>query len=176
MGAGFGFTPGGVPDGVRRRKQASTRLLHEWSQTQPWVAPPIYEMRLGPTPLAPGNLQLSPAVAAMLMRANRYADMIGATATQILVVEAKMVALPGAISQLLHYVTLAYGTDYRSLYPMHQIQPVLVWAVDDPVVHQEAVAAGIRVDVFAPQWAVDYLNARYASKSGLGPPGSVGEG
>lgn len=160
-GSNFGFTPGGVPDGARRRRQASTRLLHEWSQTQQWTAPPTYEMRLGPTPLVQGYLQVTPAIAAMMMRANRYADLIGPTATQLLVVEAKMVATPAAISQLTHYVNLVYGSPIRDQYVNLSIQPVLVWAVDDQVVHQMATAAGIRVDVFAPQWAADYLASQF---------------
>lgn len=162
MAGGPTFTPGGVPNGARVRTPASTRLLQDWSLTQPWISPPVYEQRLGPTPLLPGYLTVSPAVAAMLARANRYADLVGATSTQILVVEAKMVAIPGAISQLTHYINLVYSSPIRTTYPFLPVQGVLVWAVDDPIVHQEAVAAGLRVDVFAPQWAVDYLNARYA--------------
>jgi hypothetical protein len=161
VAAGSAFTPGGVPPGTNRRKQVSTQLLYEWSLTQPWIAPPVFEQRLGPTPLIPGYLNVSPTVAAMLARANRYADLVGATATQILVVEAKMIATPGAISQLAHYQNLVYASAIRTTYPQLPVQGVLVWAVDDPIVHQEAVAAGFRVDIYAPQWAVDYINARY---------------
>jgi hypothetical protein len=170
-GSNFGFTPGGVPDGARRRKQASTRLLYEWSLTQPWIAPPVYEQRLGPTPLLPGNIPVPPTIAAMLSRSNRYADLLGVTATQILVVEAKMVATPGAISQVLHYVNLVYQSAIKDDYPLLMIQPVLVWAVDDPLVHQQATSQGIRVDVFAPAWAAEYLNSRYQPK----PPAPASE-
>jgi len=156
-----GFTPGGVPPGTRSKIQASTMLLQQWAATQPWIAPPTYELRLGPTPLVPGILNVTPQIAAMLMRANRYADLVGVTTTQILVVEAKMVATPGAISQLTHYINLVYASGIRDEYPTQAVQGVLVWAVDDPIVHQEAVAAGLRVDVFAPQWAVDYLQSKY---------------
>src|SRR5712691_7231915 len=104
------ITPVAVPDGPRRRTQASTRLLHEWSELQTWEATPTYEMRLGPTPLFAYTSSITPAVERMLRNSNRYADMVGVTATEVQVIEAKMVADPGAISQLQHYVRLIYTT------------------------------------------------------------------
>ena len=62
------FTPGGVPDGKRRRVLASSMLLHEWSEMQPWTRPPIYEFRLGPTPLSANAPVLTPQIEAMLRR------------------------------------------------------------------------------------------------------------
>lgn len=94
MASAPAFTPGGIPDGARRRTQASTRLLHEWSINQPWQFPPIYELRLGPTPLSANADNITPNVAAMLRVFNRYADMIGITPTEIQVIECKMVAEP----------------------------------------------------------------------------------
>jgi hypothetical protein len=155
------ITPGGVPDTPRRRIQASTRLLHEWSIMQPWDVPPTYELRLGPTPLTASAPTITPAIERMLRLFNRYADMVGITPTEIQVIEAKVVAEPGAISQLQHYVDLAYTTPILSQYPGRRIQGVLLFAVDDPIVRQRANAAGIRVTIFTPAWVQDYLNTKY---------------
>lgn len=155
------ITPGGIPDGPRRRTQASTRLLHEWSELQPWIAPPIYELRLGPTRLTAFADNLDPRVQRMMSVFNRYADLVGITETEIQVVEAKMVAEPGAISQLLHYRDLLPLTDIVLTYAPRAIQPVLLFAVDDPVVHQAANAQGIRVIIYTPSWTADYLNLKY---------------
>jgi hypothetical protein len=158
---GATFNPGGVPDGPRRRTQASTRLLHEWSEMQPWQFPPIYELRLGPTPLSANAPVLTPAVEAMLRVFNRYADMIGITPTEIQVIEAKMVAEPGAVSQLQHYLDLVHTTPLVRQYAGRSVQGVLLFAVNDPIVAQRANSVGIRVTIFTPAWTQDYLNLKY---------------
>lgn len=155
------ITPGGVPDTPRRRIQASTRLLHEWSILQPWSEPPTYELRLGPTRLTANAPTITPAVERMLRLFNRYADMIGVTSAEIQVIECKVVSEPGAISQLQHYLDLAYATPLLQSYPGRRFQGVLLFAVDDPIVHQRAAALGLRVIIFTPPWVQDYLNLKY---------------
>jgi hypothetical protein len=166
------FTPGGVPDGPRRRVQASTRLLHEWSEMQPWDAPPVYELRLGPTPLSVNAPVLTPQVEAMLRVFNRYADMIGITPTEIQVIEAKVVADPGAVSQLQHYVDLVHGTPLLRQYAPRSVQGVLLFAVNDPIVAQRANSVGIRVEIFTPAWVQDYLNLKYFRRQRIIPSGA----
>ena len=128
---------------------------------QPWVSPPIYELRLGPTPLQPGAPVVTPEIAAMLRVFNRYSDLVGLTATELLVVEAKMVADPGALSQLRYYVQLIYASPIYAENRDKVIQGVLVWAVDDWAIHQQANADGFRVDVFTPPWVQEYLVTRF---------------
>jgi hypothetical protein len=155
------FSPGGVPDGVRRRTPASTRLLHEWSINQPWITPPDYELRLGPTPLTTQLSGLTPGMQALLRNSNRYADLVGITDKEIQVVEAKMIADPGAVSQVLHYRDLVYATPLLQQYTARVVQPVLLWAVDDAIVHKTAVRQGIRVIVFTPSWVAEYLQRSF---------------
>lgn len=173
MSGGPQIIPGGVPDGSRRRTQASTRLLHEWSIMQPWDAPPVYELRLGPTPLSANAPTITPAVERMLRVFNRYADMVGVTPTEVQVIEAKMVAEPGAISQLQHYVDLVHSTPLLSQYPGRRVQGVLLFAVNDPIVAQRASAAGLRVIIFTPPWVQDYLNLKYFRRQRAIPPMSA---
>jgi len=167
MAATLTITPGGVPDGRRRNVQASTKLLHEWALMQPWDTPPVYELRLGPTPLSAGVDVLTPEVEAMLRVFNRYADLVGVTSTEILVVEAKMLFDPGAISQLQHYVDLVHYTPILRQYPGRMIVPVILVAFDDPILHQKANAQGIRVIVYSPAWAADWLKLRYSGRKML---------
>ena len=166
------FNPGGIPDGPRRRTQASTKLLHEWASLQAWEVPPIYELRLGPTPLTTYVPQLSYAEEQMLRRWNRYADLIGIKPDEIDVIEAKMIADPGAISQLEYYVNLVRATPVLDQWPGRILQGVLLWAVDDPVIHQMATARGIRVVTYSPPWAAEYLAALNARRRrpNPGPP------
>jgi hypothetical protein len=165
------ITPGGVPPGTRRATQASTRLLHEWSLTQPWDAPPIYELRLGPTPLMGNVGVLTPQVEAMLRNFNRYADMIGITRGEIQVIEAKMFPDPGAISQVELYVNLVHYTPLLQQYSGRIVQPVILVALSDPVMAQVAMSKGIRWVVYTPDWASDYVQGRYTARKLLNPQG-----
>lgn len=172
------FTPGGVPDGARRRIQASTRLLHEWSIMQPWSYPPIYELRIGPTPLVALNQAITPQIERLLRNFNRYADMIGITPTEIQVIEAKMVAEPGAISQLQHYVDLVHTTPVMQQYSGRLVVGVLLFAVGDPIITQRAQQNGFRVIIFTPAWVQDYLNLKYFRRQSVIPavtPGGPNE-
>ena len=128
---------------------------------QPWIVPPDYELRLGPTPLVADSPSLTPGMHALLRNSNRYADMVGITAKEIQVVEAKMIADPGAPSQVLHYRDLVYATPLLRQYTSRVVQPVLLWAVDDAIVHQTAVRQGIRVIVFTPLWVNEYLQRSF---------------
>ena len=128
---------------------------------QAWEIPPVYELRLGPTPLTANAANITPAIEAQLRASNRYADMVGVTPREIQVIEAKMVAEPGAVSQVLHYRDLVYKTPLMRQYTSRVVQPVLLWAVDDVIIHQIAVRQGIRVIVFTPSWVQDYLGAKF---------------
>jgi hypothetical protein len=161
VAGGTGFTPGGIPPGPRVRTQASTMLLQQWSATMPWDSPPAYEYKLGPTPLLPGNVPITPKMANMLRNANRYADLVGPIAPNLLVVEAKVVADPSAIGQLLNYVALVTSTPLPQAWQGLLVHPVLLWAIDDPVVHQLATTQGMEVVIFDPPWVADYLSNTY---------------
>lgn len=138
---------------------------------QAWDVPPMYELRLGPTPLSANTPTITPAIEAMLRRFNRYADMIGVTPDEIQVIEAKMVFDPGAISQLQHYIDLVHTTPLLRQYPNRRVQGVILVAVNDPILAQRAAAAGIRVVVYTPPWTQDYLNLKYFRRQG--PPPST---
>jgi hypothetical protein len=145
---------------------------------QPWQYPPIYELRIGPTPLVALTQAITPAIENLLRNFNRYADMIGITPAEIQVIEAKMVAEPGAISQLQHYVDLVHTTPVMEQYAGRRIQGVLLFAVGDPIIAQKAQQAGLRVIIFTPAWTQDYLNLKYFRRQPVIPavtPGGPNE-
>ena len=150
----------GFPAGKRLLQYNSTRLLHEWAGSQPWNAGPWYELRLGPVPLAANQELLTEKERAMLTRWNRYADLVGVGPSSIRVVEAKMLLDPGAISQLTHYVNLLRLTPVLRDFSYLPFESVIVVAIDDPVVHQLANAAGHQVVVFTPPWVGDWMTRR----------------
>lgn len=158
------ITPTPISAGVRRSRFASTRLLHEWASMQLWDAGPWYELRLGPTPQVANGVYVSPQYARMLAVFNRYADLVGIAQGEIRVVEAKMHFDPGAISQVDLYRDLVLTTPLIQQYPNRVVTPIILVAIDDPIVHQKATAAGIRVELFTPPWVNDWLQRRYLPK------------
>jgi hypothetical protein len=145
---------------------------------QPWQYPPIYELRIGPTPLVAFTQAITPAIERMLRNFNRYADMIGITPTEIQVIEAKMVAEPGAISQLQHYVDLVHTTPLMQQYGARRVVGVLLFAVGDPIIAQRALANGLRTIIFSPAWTQEYLNLKYFRRQSTIPavtPGGPNE-
>ena len=71
---------------------------------------------------------------------------------------------PGAISQLQHYVDLVHYTPLLRQWPSRRVAPVILVAFDDPILHQKANAQGIRVIVYSPLWAAEWLKKRYSGR------------
>lgn len=111
--------------------------------------------------MLPGAPVVSPQIERMLRVFNRYGDLVGILPNEIDVVEAKMVAEMGALSQLEHYVELVYAMGLPSQWPGKIVQGVLLWAVDDPIIRQRAARYGFRVELFTPPWTQDYLATRF---------------
>jgi hypothetical protein len=150
-----------IPDGPRRRVQASTNLLHQWVTAVHPNDYAIYELRLGPTPLGPVGYPITPAVEAMLRSSNMYADVVIVEPTQIEVVEAKVVGTPSAVSQLRAYASLVLSTPDLRPYLGRQLVERHLWAVDNALARQMANAAGQVVTIFTPPWIENYLQTKW---------------
>lgn len=121
----------------------------------------LWNLRLGQTPQTTLNVPLTPQVEAMLRRLNRYADAISISPTTIEVIEAKVVADPGAISQVETYMSLVPTTPALKSYTGRTISGTVLFATDDAIVRQKAVANGLAYYVFTPPWIEEYLTTRY---------------
>jgi hypothetical protein len=155
------ITPTPIPDGVRRKVQASTNLLHQWITVAHPTAQTTYELRLGPTPLSIPGFPVTPAVERMLRNSNMYADAVLVEPTQIIVVEAKIVGTPSAISQLRAYEMLILNTPALSSHTGKQLVAMHLWAVDNELAHQLATQAGQAVTIYTPPWIEDYLKTTF---------------
>jgi len=132
-------------------------LLREWSAAKyPGVR--LYEqVRLGPTSSTLSGVQVSPALEAMLRVNNWYADGILATAAEVLIVESKMQATPGAISQVKFYLREFIRTPSMANLLNLPLVPVVLFAEDDSDVTVFARGEGCRVEIYTPSWISDYL-------------------
>jgi hypothetical protein len=150
-----------IPDGARRRIQASTNLLHQWIGVAHPADMVIYELRLGPSPLSVPGFPVTPQTEAMLRGALMYADAVIIEPSQIEVVEAKVVGQPSAVSQLRAYASLVLSTPDLQPYLGRQLVERHLWAVDNELARQMANAAGQVVTIFTPPWIEDYLQSKY---------------
>lgn len=158
-----------IPDGPRRRIQASTNLLHQWVTAVHPNDLVIYELRLGPTPLSIPGYPVTPQTEAMLRTANMYADATIIEPTQIEIVEAKMVGQPSAVSQLRAYASLVLSTPDLQPYLGRQLIERHLWAVDNELARQMAQAAGQVVTIYTPSWVEAYLQTKYWRNKPLNP-------
>lgn len=161
--------PVAIPDGPRRRTQASTMLLHEYAQKLWPDYPQFYEYRLGPTPLSVPGYPLTPAIQRMLRLANMYSDLIVVEPDTLRIVEAKVVGTPSAVSQLRAYASLVLNTPELAQYAGRRMVETHLWAVDHELAHQMATAAGQAVIIYTPTWIEDYLSQKYYRVSPSAP-------
>lgn len=140
--------PTPFPNGARSRIPASSMLLQEWVSVKYAGAQVFYELRLGPTQKSLAGVQVSPALEAMLRVANWYADCVIVTGTEVLVVEAKVDPVPGAVGQVLFYRTLIYATPALQPYTAMPVTPVVLFAEDDSGVTPFARGLGVRVEIY----------------------------
>ncbi len=167
------ITPTAIPPGPRRSTYNSTRLLHEWAQSQPWESMPTYELRLGPTVGSTNGLVLSPDLEAMVRTRNWYADLVGPLPGSLAVVEAKMMIDFASLGQLEGYVKLVPSTPSLRPWLNRPIRPIIVCAVDDATVRQVAINKGITVEVFSPAWVADYLRQKQFRRRFSTPEGGA---
>lgn len=148
--------PVSVP-GPTGRRPWSTQLLREWAAARYPGVQLLEQVRLGPTSSTLVNQTVSPALEAMLRLNNWYADGILVMPQEVLCVESKMVATPGAISQVKFYVREMMRTPSMQNLMQLPFVPVVLYAEDDEDVTRFARSEGCRVELYTPSWIADYL-------------------
>lgn len=143
--------------------QLEMRLVGEWLAE--FHAGSYYQtrVRLGSLPLGTNLDALDDGEARLVHSAfARWVDAIVALPDRTLLVEAKLVAHPGALSQLKLYERLvpqSFGLNVRSDKPL---ELVLLYAKEDPLVTQIAIEMGIRPVQFHPAWVDEKLSTKFA--------------
>jgi hypothetical protein len=149
-------SPVAVP-GKTGRRPWSTMLLREWAALKYPGAKLLEQVRLGPTEAKLSGVTVSPALERALRVENWYADGVIALPDQVLFIESKVKATPGAVGQVKFYIRQAFATpDLQPLMSLAFV-PVVLFAEDDAAVSQFCRNEGCRVEIFTPQWIADYL-------------------
>jgi len=149
-------SPVAVP-GKRGRRPWSTMLLREWAALRYPDARLVEQLRLGPTQAKLLGVEVSPALEAALRVENWYADGVLVLPSEVLIIEAKVKATPGAVGQVKFYVRQAFATLDLQRYMNLPFTPVVLFAEDDAAVSQFCRNEGCRVEIYTPHWIADYL-------------------
>ena len=163
--------------GPTGRRPWSTELLREWAGVRYPGAPLWEQVRLGPTSAKVSGVTILPALEAMLRVELWYADGIILLPNEVLCIEAKVKASPGAIGQVLFYLRLMLSTPEVQPYLAIPFVPVVLFAEDDATVNQFARQMGVRVELYTPPWIQEYLTRvqfRTRGTASSGPTGSIG--
>ena len=134
------------------------RLVAEWLQANRagyWYQ---QRLRLGPQPTASGAVPLSDAEQRLVHGAfARWADAIVELPDRTELIEAKIVAAPGAVGQLDLYAELLPATPSLSHRRGLPVTKVLLYAVEDAMVVDLARRHGIVTVQYRPPWVDEYL-------------------
>ncbi len=142
----------------RPNNQVETRLVNEWLvatyPTSHWQT----HVRLGSLPAGIDTSNLDDQQTYLIhSKFARWADAIVALPDRTRLVEAKVVAHPNAIAQLMVYKRLAPYTPGLRIRTELPIEMVMLYARPDDVVLQIAAEMGITSVRYDPPWVDDYL-------------------
>ena len=118
----------------------------------------IQRVRVGQIPTDLDVAGLDPSEIRMLGVWRRWVDAIVVDPPLLRVIEAAMLPDPGDISQLELYMHLIPMTP--DLEEFMDLTPVglLVYAIDDPMIHRLAADRGYGVEIYQPAWLKQYLD------------------
>lgn len=149
-------------------------LLREWASIRYPSIHLFEQFRLGPTSATLSGVQVSPALEAALRVELWYADGILATPNEVLVIEAKVKATPGAVGQVKFYRNQAYRTPDFQQWMNRPVVCVVLFAEDDRDVSNFARQEGCRVEIYTPSWIADYLTKVQFRNRVTALPGATG--
>ena len=134
-----------------------TRLLSEWVSKNYSDSRVFYRVRLGSYPSWAQKAINKGAPAAIYKVYQRWADAIVITDKELILIEAKIKADPGVISQINLYEQLLPKTESFQQFRDLPIRKLILMAQSDPEVELLAQRENITVKIFSPPWVTDYL-------------------
>lgn len=149
----------------RRNVQREERLLGEFLAHDFPDARILTRVRLGPTVIPPGMVDLSPAEVRILRNVNRWIDAVVVTDAATILVEAKVLPSPDVIGQLQLYELLARRDPELEPFLDRPLKKLTVWGFEDPNLAEVARAHGIEVRIFQPEWLLESVRAEFVRTS-----------
>ena len=116
-----------------------------------------FNFRLGGLPAQAEGFDIGDLSSNIWKVFNRYVDALVVQSDRLILLEAKILADLGAVSQLEYYSSLVKTTPELAQYLQLPVELHIVTASGDPAFIAFAQAKNIIVDIYRTQTAVDYL-------------------
>ena len=141
----------------REWSPVETKLVAEFCAVRYPGKRTLQRVRVGQVPSDLEVAGLEDAEIRMLGVWRRWVDALVVDPPVLRVIEASMVPDPGDVSQLELYMHLVPKTP--DLEEFVDLTPIglLVYAIDDPVIHRLAADRGFTVEIYQPPWLAQYL-------------------
>ena len=120
-----------------------------------------FNVRLGGIPEKLQNINIGDISPNIFKVWNRYADAIVFLPNKLILLEAKLRADIGVVSQIEYYQTLISSTPELQAYAGLPVELHIVCALPDPQLVAYAQSRGIIIDVYQPPYAQEYIKSRY---------------
>lgn len=138
-------------------KQRERRYVPEYCEkTYPERVAIFYNMAVGPAPEELNRLHPEVPLAAF-RRWRFWIDAVVILQDRMILVEGKLRQVQGGLGQLLFYQWMLPQTPELAPYKHLAVEMVLVIPKPDPRILGFADRMGITVDVYRPEWAMEYL-------------------
>ena len=144
--------------------QAERYLLSQWLELRFPNDRALIQVRLAkPAPKIQTEC-LEFAALKALGNSRRFADALIVKPDRLILIEASIPPDPGYISRLLLYKELIPKTPDVQFPTDLPVEMIYLIAFEDPVVSKLARQAGIKVEIYQPDWVIQYANERYLRK------------
>lgn len=150
---------------------AETRLVSEYLAAHYGDRTTAQRVRVGRIPYELPTEGLSPSEIRALGIWRRWVDAVVWLDREVLLIEAGIRPDLGDVSKLEGYSHLFPMTPEFAEYADWPVRGMLLYAIDDPVIHRLAQPRGFTITIFCPAWVDGYLleSAPHLRRSPLSP-------
>lgn len=141
----------------RPYQQRERRYIVDYVRTRYPDAYAIFNQRLGGMPAKLEGVDIGNISSNIYKVFNRYVDALVIQPDKVLLIEAKILADLGAVSQLEYYAALVGQTPDLARYSALPLELHIVTASADPSFVAFAASKNITIDIYRPPYAVEYL-------------------
>lgn len=138
-------------------EQRERRYIVDYVRTKYPNNEAMFNVRLGGIPAKLEGVDIGGLSSNIYKVFNRYIDAVVILQNRLLLIEAKILADLGAVSQLEYYASLVQSTPELSQYSSLPLELHIVTASADPSFIGFATSKNITIDIYRPTYAAEYL-------------------
>jgi hypothetical protein len=139
-------------------EQRERRYIVDYVRFRYPNSPALFNLRLGGIPAKLEGQDIHGLSSNIFKVFNRYVDAAVLAPDLLLLIEAKILADLGAVSQLQYYASLVSSTPELAAYQELPLKLLIVTASADPSFVAFATGNNVSVEIYTPPYATEYLS------------------